>query len=397
MRKESGVANNGGIHLKTKHPPPEMNTHCSTRQLPRALWASSLLLAFTVASPLLAQTTYTAVDLTPAGSGVASATSAGQAAGLTGATPNAFTGRATLWTGNGAVDLHPDFLTGPTASSSAVNGFSGNLQVGYGSGATTSNRYAPIAWRDTAASARLLTIPFTNAGGQATATDGKQIVGYALGLNRDGTTLGAYHGLIWDATTGFPTDIGTDINLRGVGGGIQVGTDKNGTASLWRGTKTGTSLHPKNAVVSIASATDGVRQVGYAGFDIRVRVEAVGGKKDKRYNYAHVWTGTAASAVNIHPYASSFDGSALDSSYATSVSGPWIAGYATLSTGLTNSIGLARAIVWDGSFQATDLHAFVPADFTASVAYGVDAEGNVVGTMTKADGTRHAVMWIPNP
>lgn len=128
-----------------------------------------------------------------------------------------------------------------------------------------------------------------------------------------------------------------------------------------------------------------------------VRVEAVNGNKDKRYNYAHVWTGTAASALNIHPYASNADGKALDHSYALKVKGQYIVGYANVSTGTTNSIGAARAIVWDSNYQATDLQAFVPTCFVTSVAYGVDESGNVAGVMVKADGTRHAVLWVPNP
>jgi hypothetical protein len=339
--------------------------------------------------------TYTAVDLTPNGSGAASSASAGLAAGYASSVANAFVGRATLWTGDSAVDLHPDAIVGPGRST--VNGFAGNLQVGSAASATTGNRNIPIAWSDTAASATVLPIPFVNAGGQANATDGLQIVGSAIGLNRDGTTLGSAHALIWDVATGAVTDIGLDANLYGVAGGQQVGIVLKAlpNATLWRGTKTATSLHPKNAVVSYANATDGVRQVGYAGFDIRVRVEAVGGKKDKRFNYAHVWTGTAASALNIHPYVSSADGAALESSYALSVAGSYVAGYATLSTG-TTTIGRPRALVWDANYQATDLQAFVPAGFVSSVAYAVDAEGNVAGVMTAADGTRHAVLWVLN-
>lgn len=366
----------------------------------RPVWARSALLSIIAAlsvHQLDAQTSYTAIDLTPTASGSAQTASGGQAAGYTGATPTAFSGRATLWTGDGPIDLHPAFLDGAGARSQ-VNGFAGNLQVGIGAGTSTGNRNVPIAWRDSAASATLLNIPFTNAGGQANATDGLQIVGYAIGYNRDGTTLGSAHALIWDVATGNATDIGTDATLYDVAGGVQVGViTKNNYAALWRGTNKATSLHPKNAVVSYASGTDGVRQVGYAGFDIRVRVEAVNGNKDKRYNYAHVWTGTAASALNIHPYASNADGKALDHSYALKVKGQYIVGYANVSTGTTNSIGAARAIVWDSNYQATDLQAFVPAGFVTSVAYGVDESGNIAGVMTKADGTRHAVLWVPNP
>lgn len=356
-----------------------------------------LLVAATVASVCALAQSYTAVDLTPNGSGVASAAGEGLAAGYTGAVPNAVVGRATLWTADGPIDLHPAFLNGAGARST-VNGFAAGLQVGFGADASTGNRNIPLAWRDTADSATALTIPFVNGGGQATATDGVQIVGSAIGLNGDGTALSSTHALIWDVATGTATDIGTDANLLGVAAGQQVGTvlRKVANATLWRGTKAGTSLHPKGAAISSANATDGVHQVGYAGFDIRVRVEAVKGQKNKRFNYAYVWNGTAVSGLNIHPYVSSADGSTFDSSYALSIAGDYIAGYATLSTSNT-SIGRPRAIVWDSNFQATDLQAFVPPGFISSVAYAVDADGNVAGVMTKADGTRHAVIWVLNP
>lgn len=364
-------------------------------------WAKALLLgcsaALFAASPLAAQTSYTAMDLTPNGSGAASAASAGQAAGYTSALPNAFVGRATLWTGDGPVDLHPAFLSGVGARST-VNGFSGDLQVGSGADASTGGRNIPLAWRDSAASATALTIPFVNAGGQATATDGVQIVGSAIGYDRDGTTLSSPHALIWSVATGAAVDIGTDANIFGVAGGQQVGVIVKtlATAALWRGTKAATSLHPRSAATSTATATDGVRQVGYVGFDIRVRQEAAKGKHDKRFTYAHVWAGTAASALNIHPYASNADGVALEYSYALAVSGPYIAGYAT-NPAKTGTPAYNRAIVWDSNFQATDLSAFLPEGFIGSIAYAVDTEGNVAGVMTKADGTRHAVLWIPNP
>lgn len=377
-----------------------MNLHSPLLSPIRPVWARSAILSIVAAlgvHQLDAQVSYTAVDLTPTASGSALTASGGQTAGFTGSVPNAFTGRATLWTGDGPIDLHPAFLDGAGARSQ-VNGFAGNLQIGIGAGTSTGNRNVPIAWSDSAASATLLNIPFVNAGGQANATDGIQIVGSAIGYNRDGTTLGSAHALIWDVATGSVIDIGIDASLNDVAGGVQVGTISKGiaNAAFWRSTNKATLLHPKNAVVSVASGTDGVRQVGYAGFDIRVRREAANGNKDRRFNYAHVWTGTAASALNIHPYASNADGKLLDHSYALKVKGPSIVGYATVSTGST-TIGLARAIVWDSNYQATDLQAFVPAGFVSSVAYGVDESGNIAGVMTKADGTRHAVLWMPNP
>lgn len=378
-----------------------MNSLSRTSKNNRHSWSKFLVVvsgtAVLGALPVSAQTTYTAVDLTPVTSGAATAASGGQAAGYTGLVPNAFSGRATLWTGGGPIDLHPAFLEG-TGSRSTVAGMSGNLQVGSGAGTATGNRNVPLAWRGSAASASVLDIPVVNSGGQATATDGVQIVGSIVGLDRDGTTIGTNHAMIWDVATGVATDIGEGATLFGVAAGQQVGwvLKGNANAALWRGTKAYTLLHPKNAVVSVANATDGVRQVGYAGFDVRVRREAAKGNKDKRFNYAYVWTGSSASALNIHPYASDADGALLENSFALNVSGSVIVGYAT-NPAQTGTPGYNRAIVWDADFQATDLNAVLPPDFIGSQAYAVDAAGNVAGVMTKADGTRHAVVWVPNP
>ena len=354
-------------------------------------------ISLVAAAQLAAQSSYTVYDLTPTASGSAQAASGGLAAGYTGSVPAAYAGRATLWSGAGAIDLHPAFLDGAGARSQ-VNGFVGSLQVGVGAGASTGNRNVPLAWSNTAESATVLNIPFTNVGGQANATDGVQIVGSAIGLDRDGTTIGSAHAMIWDVATGTAVDIGVDANLYDVAGGQQVGSVIKGiaNAAFWRGTKAYTLLHPKNAVVSVANGTDGVRQVGYAGFDIRVRQEAAKGNKDKRFNYAHVWTGTAASALNIHPYSSSADGALLDNSYAMKVSGPYIVCYAG-NPAKVGTPAYYRAIVWDASYQATDLSAFLPEGFVGSQALAVDSAGNVAGVMAKADGTRHAVLWVPNP
>ncbi len=358
---------------------------------------TSLFTAALFASSAAAQQTYTAIDLTPGASGAATSIGTSGVGGYTGTVPAAFTGQATLWTAGGAVNLHPAFLDGASARST-VAGIAGGLQVGSGAGVSTGGRNVPLAWTGSAASATVLNIPIPNAGGQATATDGAQIVGSALGLDRDGTTLGTQHAMVWDVATGAAVDLGDTAVLFGVGAGQQVGwvAKGNANAAVWRGTKSYTLLHPKGAVLSVANATDGRRQVGYAGFDVRVRQEAAKGNKDKRFSWAHVWTGTASSAVNIHPYASDADGAALEHSYALAVAGGWIAGYAT-DPAKTGTPAYNRAVVWDATSQATDLNATLPAGFIGSQAYAVDPAGNVAGVMTKADGTRHAVLWVPNP
>lgn len=347
---------------------------------------------------------YSLIDLTPnAGNGVAAGISGGIAAGYVSSSVFGTSTHAMLWDSTGASDLHPaqldDLATGANGRS-AILDISGNLQVGWGAGASTANRSVPLLWRGSAGTVATLAIPFTTFGGQALATDGSQIVGYATSLNRDGTTLGANHAMLWDAATGTPIDLGNGgggAQANGVGGGQQVGyvIKSLANAALWKGSsKALTVLHPTGAVTSFANATDGIHQVGYAGYDLRVRVEAVKGQKDSRFYYAMVWSGSASSAINIHPYPiNNLPGVTLSHSYAVGISGDLIVGYA----GDQSKFGTpaySHAIVWNADYQAVDLNEFLPQGFVGAQATSVDANGVISGFMSKADGTRHAVIWI---
>lgn len=372
-------------------------------------WSTAVVALGISAATLLdagAQTSYTLYDLTPAdGNGSAKALSGGVAAGQTAATIFSTLTRAALWDETGRVDLHPAGLldTGAaTASRSSVEGIAGDLQVGWGAGAATGSRLVPLAWRGSADSATVLAVPFGNSGAQATATDGRQIVGYGNSLTTDGAVGGPSRGILWDALTGLATDLGDGgkgAMVYGVGGGQQVGYVNKGSVSagLWSGTSRSlVVLHPRGAVVSVASGTDGARQVGYAGYDVRVRQEAAKGNKYARFNYAMVWTGSAASALNIHPYPINANPAiVLSHSYALAVNGGRIVGYA----GDQSKFGTpaySHAIVWDANYESVDLNAFLPAGFVGAQALAVDADGNIAGFMAKADGTRHAVLWVPD-
>jgi hypothetical protein len=372
--------------------------------------AASLTLALALALARIGSAeaqSYTLVDLTPnAGNGVATGISAGVAAGYSATAIFSSLTHALLWDGTGATDLHPtafDLPASGTPGRSSVLDINGNLQVGWAAGSSTGNRTIPMAWRGSADTATTLAIPFTNYGGQATATDGTQIAGYAIPSNSDGTAQGPARGIVWDAASGAPVDLGDGGNgamVYGVGGGQQVGyvIKKQASAALWRGTeKSLVVLHPTGAITSVANDTDGTRQVGYAGYDVRVRQEAAKGNKTARFNYAMVWNGTAASATSIHPYpVNSLPGINLSQSYALGVNGSWIVGYAGDQTKF-GSPAYSHAIVWDAEYQSTDLNAYLPAGFVGAQATSVDANGNVSGFMAKSDGTRHAVVWLLNP
>lgn len=351
---------------------------------------------------------YTLIDLTPtAGNGVATGIDAGVAAGYTADAIFGTLTRATLWTDAGTVDLHPtsfdNAVTGAPGRS-AVLDMVGNLQVGWAAGVSTANRPVPVLWRGSSGSASLLPIPFTNFGGQAQATDGIQVVGHAIGLDRDGVAQGPNHAMIWDAATGAATDLGDGGNgaaAYGVGVGQQVGmiVKSQSNAALWLGSLNSLiNLHPKGAVLSFANATDGARQAGYAGFDIRVRQEAAKGNKTQRFNYAYVWSGSAVSGLNIHSYPeNNFPGVSLSQSYALGIKGSLVVGYAGDQTKF-GTPAYSHAMVWNlASNQCLDLNEFLPAGFVGAQATSVDADGNISGFMAKADGTRHAVVWVSNP
>lgn len=351
---------------------------------------------------LAAQTSYTVVDLTPGGYGIAYAASGGQAAGTVSASVAAsLTTHAALWTGDGQTDLHPALVGDAATSRSGVAGFAGNLQVGWGAGTATASREVPLAWRDTAASATILRLPFTSWGARALATDGVQIAGYAGPFSRDGTTTAPSHALVWNASTGAVVDLGGGSNgaqALGVGGGQQVGYVLKAAwnAALWKGTSNSlVILQPTGAAYSYAYGTDGARQVGTVTYEVRVRTEAPKGNKTAMFTYATAWAGTAASAINIHP--SPVNSSVVfKHSFASSVAGPYIAGYAADDSKI-GTPAYYHAIVWNASLQATDLNAFLPAGFIGAQAFSVDREGNIAGYIATASGIRHAALWIPNP
>ncbi|MBL0311145.1 MAG: hypothetical protein IPP78_00240 [Holophagaceae bacterium] len=393
------------MHHETKHLQRTSTSAFSRLATRTASIATSLGFALLVASPAAAQGTYTAIDLTPAGYGVANAATNGMAAGLTSTSPLAFSGRAALWTNSGLVDLHPALLDNPAlglTGRSTITGSAVNLQVGWGAGSVTGNRSAAMAWRDTPESATILSLPFASSSSQAVKTDGVQIVGFANPYIKDGTTIGPTRAIVWDAATGTAVDLGDGGNgaqALGVGGGQQVGYVFRGgiNAALWTGSdKSLLVIHPKNAAASQANGTDGIRQVGWAGYDVRVRSEAAKGSHDARFNYATVWTGTVASATTIHPYPINNPTTSFSHSYATAVNGQTIVGYAGDQTAI-GTPAYNHAIVWDGSLNSIDLNAFLPAGFVGSQAFSVDAQGNIAGVMSTADGQRHAVLWVPIP
>ncbi len=378
-----------------------ISSPCQSR---RGLAIAAGLLAFAVAQiTLQAQVTYTVIDLSPTGYSTADTTRGGHVAGYVSDTALGAT-RATLWSGAGVTNLHPTSVDNAQTGApgrSGVESMGGSIQVGWAAGVSTGNRAVPMLWRGTAASATQLAVPFASLGGQANATDGQQVGGYGYSISDETGTSGPVLALLWDATTGAVTDLsgGKGSTVFGVGGGRQVGyvLKGNAQAAMWSGTSRSlVVLHPKGATLSSANATDGVRQVGYAGYDIRVRQEAAKGNKTARFNYAMEWRGTAASMIDLHPYPVNVEASVVFThSYAHAVAGDWIVGWASNQTAI-NTPGYNHAIVWGPDYQSVDLNRFLPAGFIGSQAFDVDADGIISGVMFRPNGERHAVVWVPN-
>jgi hypothetical protein len=198
-------------------------------------------------------------------------------------------------------------------------------------------------------------------------------------------------------------------------------------AVVWNGTAgSAVDLHPTNLSnfnvrnQSEAFGTDGTHQVGYAIHDITTASHAIlwnGGPNSavdltptsggRAYGVlgnqqvgesggsATLWTGTAASAVNLHPAALTAIGFTHSIAYGTN--GTQQVGYAYGDDLLAFA---ARAILWEGSAGSyVDLHALLPSDFTESKAYSIDAAGNVYGTAFHLpDSTNYAIVWsVPEP
>jgi hypothetical protein len=94
--------------------------------------------------------------------------------------------------------------------------------------------------------------------------------------------------------------------------------------------------------------------------------------------------GSAASVVDLNP-------SGFTVSEAVGVSGGQQVG-----EGYGPATGdQTHALLWTGSAASVvDLHTFLPPGFTASQALGIDADGNIVGVASGPAGA-HAFLWQP--
>lgn len=248
---------------------------------------------------------------------------------------------ASLWSGTAPswVNLNP---AGATAS--YVLAMSGAEQGGW---AVVGGVRAPGIWGGTAASWIDLS-PVDNIEGLVRDTVGTQQVGYS--------SAGAFRASLWTGTA----DSWVDLSPTGSAGSIAyatIGTEQAGAAIVggvleagtWAGTpESWVSIHPTGAgesqVLGMTDTPSGSVQTGYATY-----AEAVCPSSERALNpHAGVWSGTAASWVDLHDVLSA-DYACSETRYVFSAGGVlYVAGFAYNSTTARD-----EAILWINSATTT--------------------------------------------
>lgn len=269
-------------------------------------------------------------------------TNAKQQVGSGNGPPTNFAQHALLWNGSAAsyADLHP---TTGTWNDSIARGIAGDQQVGninlfyQGNESSPQSIIHAALWRGTAASLVDLHPSATGCTrSYANDTDGSRQVGYCEFTS--GTT--PYRAILWSGTA-----------------------------------ESAVVLHPSGFSHSFAEGVSGSEQVGYA-FNT---LEGDG------YSRALLWHGTAASVVSLHP-----TGYLATTAYATN--GVNEVG----SGGPPDNPYASHALRWSGTANSVvDLHILLPVEFSQgnSIAYDIDAAGNIVGLAQRPDGSTLGILW----
>jgi hypothetical protein len=190
------------------------------------------------------------------------------------------------------------------------------------------------------------------------------------------------HAVLWSGDADGFTDLGVGT-ATAVGDGQQVGFDAFGQAALWTGTpESFVNLNPAGWNTSAASGVGGGQQVGVANQQ-RVCGEKKGGCGSGTYTVFQpfMWTGSAASAINLTPFGLGFGaGQAYGTDGVQQVGVAWkVVGFGAYST--------PNAMLWSGTADsAVNLN---PPTSGESTAYAV-AGGQQVGY---AFSFQHAMLW----
>jgi hypothetical protein len=126
-------------------------------------------------------------------------------------------------------------------------------------------------------------------------------------------------------------------------------------------------------VPSMAVATDGFRQGGWAG------------------SHAVIWSGTSASMVDLNP-------PGYFNTRVTAMSAEFQAGEGWFGAPANSPGSTRHALLWKGSANSVvDLNQFLPPSTVAATITGADADGNIVGFMTTPTGQELGLLFTPTP
>lgn len=148
-------------------------------------------------------------------------------------------------------------------------------------------------------------------------------------------------------------------------------------ALVWQSDGTPVDLNPAGLASSVAYATDGTQQVGYASKQITAGFHAT------------LWNGSSASAVDLHPTGLT----GVDQSVAYGLSATQQVGRGYSDLGSANPIG--HALLWNGSAASVvDLNPTSLPGITTSLASATDGSHQVGwGWPSPTSRTPHALMW----
>lgn len=271
------------------------------------------------------------------------------------------------------IDLHP--VSGYVDTS--VEGVSGDTEVGWGSIAFPPVTHA-LLWRGSAESViDLHPDGYSSSYGWDASSD-TQVGSGSVGCCGSSTN----HALFWRGSAASAVDLHPDgytsSTALGASEGVQVGWAHQNAkhAVMWRGTADSmVELHSPGFFSSVAVDATDTHQVGNVDLS-----------SDPTSTRAALWSGSAESYVNLH-------NDDYVASGATDVAGAYQVGFGETTT----ENGSRHALIWRGSAeQVINLQEVLAAQvpgFVGSIATGVDADGNAVGSGWTENRTWYIVQW----
>jgi hypothetical protein len=377
-----------------------MNRHTFTRAGIAA--TATLALSVSLASAVQAQYTCTIAAMEPNRSyRVRGIDKNGNDAFVGERSPNSNTPRGRLWNSSTQtpLNMHPGVL-----SASTISGISSGQMVGFGSLSANGIYSTPLAFLWTSAGIGNTLHPTGYSVSNAYGICDNFQVGSAVP-----TGEWVQRAILWNGTaasavslhpSGARESVATAVSRRlaGVyeqGGWASVPGGPNGGfqqhAYLWSGTAaSGVDLHPAHPLDDSWSWIQGMSEIMQVGALMNF---------SPWYMHAYLWYGTPGSAVNLNP--SGYDGSfASDcAAWKEEVAG---GGYRTIKKQVGTVYGTPtsnqrHAAVWSGSASSMiDLHLLIPTNgpqIVQSYATGINKFDTIVGYGEDAAGRSYPLIW----